>query len=202
MKVWYRGAVLAGASLLWVGAHVGAQIRETVGLPSKHGQGGGVVERANHPIVLRHTRAGEFEGGQRTVSYLILQRLDPAGAVERVSPPSGVDGIIAYPGSRMLVIRGTKEAVAGYRASLEKLDRAGGAASRPAKLESPQGGRPSLTIPEGGRLGLKADRVQRSGDVTRASGHVILSLGNGIELHAERVHVRKSETGQEIVIEQ
>ena len=47
-----------------------------------------------------HTRAGEFEGGARSVSYLMLQRLEPAEVVERVSPPGGVDGIIAYPGSR------------------------------------------------------------------------------------------------------
>jgi hypothetical protein len=201
MKVWYRSAALAGAGLLWVGAHVGAQIRDTVGLPPKRVEGRGVVERSNHPVVLLHSRAGEFEGGPRTVSYLMLQRLDPAGAVERVSPPSGVDGIIAYPGSRMLVIRGSKEAVAGYRASLEKLDRAPGEAGRPAKAGSVVEAHPSLILPEGGKLGLKADRVERAGDVTHATGHVILSLGNGIELHAARVQVRKSEAGQEIVIE-
>lgn len=202
MKVWYRSAALAAAALLWLGAHVGAQIREAVGLPAKPVEARGVAERPNHPVVLLHTRAGEFEGGARSVSYLMLQQLEPAAAVERVSPPSGVDGIIAYPGSRMLVIRGTKEAVAGYRASLEKLDRAPGAASRPSKAESPRESRPSLIVPEGGKLGLKADRVERAGDLTRASGHVVLSLGNGIELHAERVRVRKSEAGQEIVIEQ
>jgi len=202
MKVWYRSAALAAAALLWVGAHVGAQIRETIGLPAKPVEGRGVVERSNHPVVLLHTRAGEFEGGARGISYLMLQRLEPADAVERVSPPSGVDGIIAYPGSRMLVLRGTKEAVAAYRASLEKLDRSPGTASRPSKAEVPGGSRPSLIIPEGSKLGLKADRVERSADVTRATGHVILSLGNGIELRAERVRVRKSEAGQEIFIEE
>src|SRR5580704_7567870 len=104
MKVWYRGAALAGAALLWVGAHVGAQIRETVGLaPHRAGQSG-AVERPGHPVVLLHSRAGEFEGGERIVTYLVLQRLDPASVVDRVSPPKGVDGIIAYPGSRMLVV--------------------------------------------------------------------------------------------------
>jgi hypothetical protein len=201
MKVWYRGAALAGAVLLWAGAQVGAQIRETVGLPPKPVDGRGVVERASHPVVLLQTRAGEFEGGERSVSYLMLQRLEPADAVGRVSPPRGVDGIIAYPGSRLLVLRGTKEAVAGYRASLEKLDRAPGEAGGPAKAVSTAQGPPSLTLPEGANLGLKADQVERAGDVTRATGHVVLSLGNGIELHADRVRVRKSEAGQEIVIE-
>jgi hypothetical protein len=201
MKVWYRSAALAGVALLWTGAHVGAQIRQSVGLPAKPVEGRGVVERANHPVVLLHTRAGEFEGGERTVSYLMLQRLEPTRAVERVTPPDGVDGIIAYPGSRMLVIRGTKAAVAGYRASLEKLDRAPGEAARPSKAENAPEGRPSVTLPSGGKLGLKADRVERAGDVTHASGHVVLHLGNGIELHAERIRVNKGADGQEIVIE-
>ena len=55
MKVWCRGAALAGAALLWAGAHVGAQIRETVGLPPAPRQRSGVVERPNHPVVLLNT---------------------------------------------------------------------------------------------------------------------------------------------------
>ena len=45
MKVWYRGAALAGAALLWAGAHVGAQIRETVGLSPIRPKGPGLAER-------------------------------------------------------------------------------------------------------------------------------------------------------------
>jgi hypothetical protein len=201
MKVWYRGAALAGAALLWVGAHVGAQIRETVGLAPKRVEGHAVTERPGHPVVLLHSRAGEFEGGERIVTQFMLQRLDPASAVDRVSPPKGVDGIIAYPGSHVLEVRGTKEAVAGYRASLEKLDRAPGEERRHDGAEVVPGDRPSLTIPENSKLSLKADRLEHAGDVTRAIGHVVIGLGTGIELHAQRVRVTRSGALQEIVIE-
>jgi hypothetical protein len=201
MNIWSRSTALAGAILLWASVHVGAQIRQTVGLPPKTGAADRVIERSNHPVVLLHTRAGEFEGGERTVASLVLKRLDPVGAVDRVSPPTGVDGIIAYPGSRMLVIRGTKEAVAGYRAALEKQD---GAPVEAGGLGKAGGGierQPSLIIPEGVKLGLTADRVERAGDVTRASGHVVMQLGNGVELRAERIRATKGSAGQEIVIQ-
>ncbi len=123
MRVWYRGAVLAGAALFWVGVHARAQIRETVGLPPAHPTQGGLTERPNHPVVLLHSREGEFTGGDRVIAQFMLKQMDPTKAVEAVTPPKGIDGIIAYPGSRMLMIRGMREAVAGYRASLEKVDR-------------------------------------------------------------------------------
>jgi hypothetical protein len=201
MKVWYRGAALAGAALLWMGAYVGAQIRETVGPAPKQVEGHGATERPGHPVVLLHSRAGEFEGGERIVTQFILQRLDPASAVDRVSPPKGVDGIIAYPGSHVLEVRGTKEAVAGYRASLEKLDRAPAEERRRAGAGDVSVGRPSLTIPVNRKLSLKADRLERAGEVTRAIGHVVIGLGSGIELHAERVRVTRAGANQEIVIE-
>ena len=75
MKVWCRGAALAGAALLWAGAHVGAQIRETVGLPPAPRQRSGVVERPNHPVVLLNTREGEFSGGERIVTQFMLKRI-------------------------------------------------------------------------------------------------------------------------------
>jgi hypothetical protein len=201
MNIWYRSAALAGAILLWANIHVGAQIREAVGLPSKPGAASHPTERSNHPVVLLHTRAGEFEGGERIVSYLMLQRLDPASAVERASPPRGLDGLIAYPGSRMLAIRGTKEAVAGYRAALEKLDRAPVEAARPAKGGGAAASRPWLIIPEGAKLGLEADRVETEGDVTHATGHVVIRMGSGVELHAAQVRVTRRNAAQEIVIE-
>jgi hypothetical protein len=201
MNIWYRSAGLAGAILLWANIHVGAQIRETAGLPPKPGTTSRPRERGNHPVVLLHTRAGEFEGGERIVTYLMLQRLDPASAVERASPPSGVDGLIAYPGSRMLAIRGTKEAVAGYRATLEKLDHSPAATDRQATAGGAGESRPSLIIPEGAKLGLEADRVETEGDVTRATGHVFIRLGSGVELHAAQVRLTKRNAGQEMVIE-
>jgi hypothetical protein len=51
------------------------------------------------------------------------------------------------------------------------------------------------------KLGLTADRVERAGDVTRASGHVVMQLGNGVELRAERIRATKGSAGQEIVIQ-
>ena len=144
MNIWYRGAALAGAILLWASVHVGAQIRETVGLPPRPGSGARPTERSEPPGGAAPHPRGRVRGrrADRHLSVM-LQRLDPAGAVERASPPSGVDGIIAYPGSRMLAIRGTREAVAGYRAALEKLDRAPVEAARPAKA----GGAPSRAAP-------------------------------------------------------
>jgi len=205
MKVWCRGAALAGAALLWAGAHVGAQIRETVGLPPAPRQRSGVVERPNHPVVLLNTREGEFSGGERIVTQFMLKRIDPARAVEKVSPPQGIDGLIAYPGSRMLMVRGTREAVAGYRASLEKVDREAGneRGERGQSLnegEAPAG-LPVILVPAHGKLSLKADRLENQGESTRATGHVVLRLANGIELRARQVRVTTADGKRRIVIE-
>jgi hypothetical protein len=206
MKVWYRGAALAGAALLWAGAHVGAQIRETVGLPPLRSKGPGLAERPNHPVVLLNTREGEFSGGERIVTQFMLKRLDPERAVAKVSPPKGIDGIIAYPGSRLLMVRGTREAVAGYRASLEKADRETGAKEssegRPRMGGSETSGtRPVILVPANGKLNLKADQLVHEGDAMEATGHVVLGLANGIELHAQQVRVTPKDGQQQIVIE-
>jgi hypothetical protein len=206
MKVWYRGAALASVALLWAGAHVGAQIRETVGLPSTQPKGTGLAERPHHPVVLLNTREGEFSGGERIVAQFMLKQLDPEGAVARVSPPKGIDGIIAYPGSRMLMVRGTREAVAGYRASLEKLDRQAGAREpgegRPSLDEDETSAvRPFILVPSSGKFSLKADRVEQGGKGMEATGHVVLGLPDGIELRAQQVRVTTNGGRQRIVIE-
>lgn len=205
MKVWLRGAALAGAALFWAGTHVGAQIRESVNLPSGHAQGPGLAERPNHPVVLLNSHAGLFSGEKQIVAQLMLKQLDPAEAVEKVTPPKGIDGIIAYPGARMLMVRGTEEAVAGYRASLEKVDRqVGKVPSQPGRSQSEgevAGGRPVVLIPAKGKLQLKADRLVQQGKSTEAIGHVVLDLANGIELRAERVRVTGEDGERRIEIE-
>src|SRR5262245_31287068 len=127
MRVWYRGGPVAGAALLLASRQIGAQIRQGVGGPSSPRTSAGLTERAGHPEVLLNTRDPEFEGGERVIVQWTFKRLEPKAAVARITPPKGIDGIIAYPGSRMLMVRGKKDAVASYRAALEKLDRAAGA---------------------------------------------------------------------------
>src|SRR5947209_3843472 len=178
MRVWYRSAALAGTALLWVGVHARAQIRETVGLPPAHPPKGGLKERPNHPVVLLHSREGEFTGGERTTTQFILKQIDPVKAVEKVTPPKGIDGIIAYLGSQMLMVRGTREAVAGYRAALEQVDRAAGLGEpgKPGKEGEATSDRPVILLPATAKLRLEADRLQQDGQVMQATGHVVIGL--------------------------
>jgi hypothetical protein len=199
MKVWYRGGALAGGALLLASSHIGAQIREGVAGARMPRAESGVVERRGHPEVLLNTRAPEFEGGERVVVQIMLKQLDPKAAVGKVPPPAGVDGLIAYPGSRLLMVRGTKEAVAGYRASLEKLDREaeGGKPVDGAAL----GMSPEIRVPVTEKLALKAERVTQEGAMSRATGHVVLGLGNGIELRAQQVRITTVGGQRRIIIE-
>jgi hypothetical protein len=118
--------------------------------------------------------------------------------VAKLTPPKGIDGIIAYPGSRMLMVRGKKDAVAGYRAALEKLDREAGATETPG-VEV--GGRPEVVVAAKGKLALKADQVSQEGGETRATGHVVIGLANGIELRAGQVRITTEGGRRRIVIE-
>lgn len=206
MRVWYPSLVLASAVLLGAGFPAVAQIRETVPLSAAHPPQGALAERPNHPVVLLHTRAGEFTGADQTVAQFMLKQIDPVKAVETVSPPKGIDGIIAYPGSRMLMVRGSREAVAGYRASLEKADReapargprepAGGPGERAVSPEQPV-----ILLPTREKLQIKADHVETKGESLQATGNVVLRLANGIELRARRVRITRSGGQQRIEIE-
>jgi hypothetical protein len=197
MKVMVRGAALAGAALLVVAIHTGAQIREGGAGPVTRREGTETVTRRGHPEVLLNTRAPEFEGGERAVAQFMLKRLDPKAAVGKVPPPKGIDGIIAYPGSKMLMVRGLKEAVAGYRAALEKADMGAGEASGGEKAEM----RPEIWLPAKGKLDLRADQTTHDGAVTRATGRVVIGLPNGIELRAQQVRVTTEGGKRRIVIE-
>jgi hypothetical protein len=206
MRVWYRCVVLAGAALLWAGANVRAQIRETVSLPPAYTQKGGLTERPNHPVVLLHSREGEFTGGARMVAQLMFKQIDPTKAVEKVTPPKGIDGIIAYPESRMLMVHGTPEAVAGYRVSLEKLDREAATGKAGEKTQGPAvsdaaSSSPVILLPAGAKLRLEADRVEQDARTTRATGHVVIGLPDGIELRAKQVRVTREGGQQRIAIE-
>jgi hypothetical protein len=197
MKVVVRGGALAGAALLVVAVHTGAQIREGgAGPVSSPGSSEATARRA-HPEVLLNTRGPEFEGGDRVVAQFMLKRLDPKAAVGKVPPPKGIDGIIAYPGSRMLMVRGLKEAVAGYRAALEKAD----GADSEVSAEKKTAGRPEIWLPATGRLNLRADQTTQDGPVTRATGRVVISLPNGIEVRAQQVRVTTEDGKRRIVIE-
>ncbi len=194
MRVWMRSAALAGGALLLAGMHVGAQIREIGGSPGRTRGAARMTPRRGQPEVLMNTREGEFVGGERVIAQIMLKRVDPKGAVDRLTPPTGIDGIIAYPGSRMLEVRGTKEAVAAYRASLEKLDRAGTAAAASDAW-------PEIVVRSAGKLALTADQVSQDGATTRATGHVVICLGNGVELKARSVRVLTEDGQRRIVIE-
>jgi hypothetical protein len=199
MRVWYRGGALAGAALLLATGHIGAQIRQGVGGAPSPRAAPGLVERTGHPEVLLNTRDPEFEGGERGIAQLRFRQLDPKAAVGKIPPPKGIDGIIAYPGSRMMMVRGTKQAVAGYRAALEKLDREGGAAAGWKGMEAAE--RPEVVVPAHGKLALKADQVSQEGGLTRATGHVVIGLANGIELRAAQVRITTAGGSRRIVIE-
>lgn len=196
MKVWFRAAGLAGGALLVVGLQVGAQIREIVPGGEVATPRPGLVARPGHPVVLLHTREGEFVGGERTVTQIMFKRLDPKAAVSKISPPEGIDGIIAYPRSRLLEVRGTKAAVAGYRASLEKLDRE----SRESETAAPAA-HPVITVAAAAKLALKADRVESEGETVRATGHVVIGLANGIELRAQAVRITTAGGKKRIEVE-
>jgi hypothetical protein len=212
MNVWFRGASLAGGALLLMGMHVGAQIREGGSSLTHPPQGSGLIERPNHPVVLWNNRDNVFVGGERIVSQFAVQ-VDPE-TVSKFHPPAGIDGIIAYPGSRMLMVRGTKEAVASYRASLAKLEReaaesssdAGESSKHADKAKAPAGKawsatHPVLTIAAKAMSQLKADRIDKKGPVVHATGHVVIQLGHGAELHAQQVRVTTSGDEKRIVIE-
>jgi hypothetical protein len=194
MNVWFRGAALASGLLMLAGIHVGAHKRE-VGRDKQAPRGRPTLAaRPNHPVVLLNGRIGESVEGERIVEQILLKQLDPKTAVDRVSPPMGVDGIIAYPAAGTLMVRGTKEAVASFRASLEKLDRESGEPAAPAA-------QPVITIGADTKLSLKADRVETEGSVVRATGHVVIGLPNGIELRADQVRVTTEGGKKRIVIE-
>jgi hypothetical protein len=197
MKVLVRGAALAGAALLVVGIHAGAQIREGGAGPVSRPEEAKAAAGRPHPEVLLNTRGPEFEGGERVVAQFMLKRLDPKAAVGKVPPPKGIDGIIAYPGSRMLMVRGLKEAVAGYQAALEKAD-AGtvetGGAEQAATL-------PEIWLPAKGKLDLRSDRTVQDGSVTRATGSVLIRLPDGVEVRAQQVRVTTEDGKRRIVIE-
>jgi hypothetical protein len=198
MRVWYRGGILAGAALMLASGHIGAQIRQGVGGPSSPRPAAGLTERMGHPEVLLNTRDPEFEGGERVIAQWMFRRLDPKAAVGRLTPPKGIDGIIAYPGSRMLMVRGKKDVVASYRAALEKLDREAGAPETP---EKEAGERPEVVVAAKGKLALKADQVSQEGGLTRATGHVVIGLADGIELRAAQVRITTEGGRRRIVIE-
>jgi hypothetical protein len=193
MNVWFRGAALAGGLLLLMGMHVGAHKEEAVG-DRTPGTRRGLVARPNHPVVLLNGQVGEGIEGEQIVAQVMLKQLDPRTAVEKISPPKGVGGIIAYPAARILMLRGTKEAVAGYRASLEKLDSETGAALAPATP-------PVITLAPNTKLSLKAERVVSEGGVTRATGNVVMGLPSGIEIRAHQVRVTTEGGKKRIVIE-
>jgi hypothetical protein len=195
VNAWFRGGALAGGAILLVGMGVGAQIREIGPGPGGTRQGPGVQQRAGHPEVLWNTRGPEFEGGDRVVLQFALRRIDPKAAVGRVPPPQGVDGIIVYPASRLLMVRGLRDAVASYRSALEKIDREG----VPAAVEA--AATPEIRAPVNGKLSLQADRLVHDGAVTRATGHVVIGLADGIELHAQQVRITREGGQQRIVIE-
>jgi hypothetical protein len=212
MNVWFRSAALAGGALLLMGIHVGAQIREGGSSVIHAPKGSGPIERPNHPVVLWNNRDNVFVGGERIVAQLRVQ-LDPE-TVSKVHPPAGVDGIIAYPGSRMLMVRGTREGVASYRASLAKLE--GEAAEAPSDTREPaktkekgkavavveaSATRPVITMTSNAKIGLHADRIDKKGGVVQASGHVIIELANGVELHAQQIRVTTKGGEKQIVIE-
>jgi hypothetical protein len=211
MNVWFRGAALAGGALLLMGMHVGAQIREGGSSLTNAPRGSGLIERADHPVVVWNNRDNVFVGGERIVTQFRV-RLDPE-AVSKDRPPAGVDGIIAYPGSGMLMVRGTKEAVASYRASLAKLD---GAATAPSDAGAPpkplekgkaaadvaaSAARPVITVAAQAKIGLNADRIEKRGRVMEAKGHVVIHLANGVELHAQQVRVTTKGGERQIFIE-
>lgn len=205
MKVWMRGAALASAALFWAGTHVGAQIRQSVSLAPARAGGSGLTERPNHPVVLLNSHEGTFTGVRQVVTQLTLKQLDPAAAVEQVAPPKGIDGIIAYPGSRMLIVRGTEAAVAGYRSALESADRQAGTGvgnvrPNPSLREAPNG-LPVIVVPARGKLQLQADRLAQEGTSTEAIGHVLLKLPNGVELHARQVRIVAADGQRRIEIE-
>jgi hypothetical protein len=199
MNVWFRSTALASGALLVAAIHTGAQIREGVSGPVPERQRSGLVQRRGHPQVLLHTRGPEFEGGERVIQYLLFKHLDPKEAVGKLSPPAGIDGLIAYSGSKLLVIRGTKEAVAGYRSSLERLDRAAPEPPSPAPVAV--AGRPEIVVSAREKLNLNADKVSQDGSVTRATGQVVIRLGDGIELTAQQVRIVSEGGKQRIVIE-
>lgn len=194
MRVWIRSAALAGGALLLAGMHVGAQIRELAGSGSKVAPRSGPMERPNHPVVLLNGRVGESVAGERVIVEFRLQQMDPKEVVEKVTPPKGVDGIIAYPASRMLTLRGTKEAVSDYRTSLEKLDRANG-------VTASAGARPAITLAAAAKLSVKADKVEGTDRDLRATGDVVIGLPNGIELRAQQVRITTEGGRKRVVIE-
>ena len=51
------------------------------------------------------------------------------------------------------------------------------------------------------KLVLKAERVTQEGAVSRATGHVVLGLRNGIELRAQQVSVTTEGGQRRIIIE-
>jgi hypothetical protein len=197
MKVLVRGAVLASAALLVVGIHAGAQIREGGAGPVSRSEGATAAGGRSHPEVLLNTRGPEFEGGDRVVAQFMLKRLDPKAAVGKVPPPQGIDGIIAYPGSRMLMVRGLKAAVAGYKAALEKVDAGTAAVGDLEKAEA----RPEIWLPAKGKLDLRADQTTQDGSITCATGAVVIRLPNGVEVRAQQVRVTTEGGKRRIVIE-
>ncbi len=60
---------------------------------------------------------------------------------------------------------------------------------------------PVIVIPAGAKLRLEAERVAQDGNVTQATGHVVIGLANGIELRAREVRVTREGDRQRIVIE-